>query len=110
MFLCAQARPRVLSDRTWWDRKIGIWPVGCYRKTVNPSKNRPAGATLFEPELIDMDKYRSMLQSLVIPAMLTEFPQSDTTNATRQSFNKMARQATSSQETMNGCSTLLTWD
>jgi len=74
MFLCAQARPRRLPNRTWWDGKIGIWPVGYHRPAQKMSKNRPAGTRLFESESIDMDKYRHMLQNFVVPAMLTEFP------------------------------------
>jgi len=73
MFLCAMARPRRLHNR-WWDGKIGIWPVGCYRSAVRDSVNRPAGAQLFEPESIDMDKHRCMMINNVLPAILTEFP------------------------------------
>jgi len=73
MFLCAMARPRRLHNR-WWDGKIGIWPVGCYRSAVRDSVNRPAGTQLFEPESIDMDKHRCMMINNVLPAILTEFP------------------------------------
>jgi len=77
MFLCAQARPRKLSNNTWWDGKIGIWPVGYYRAAQRDSVNRPAGTLLFENETIDMDKYRSMMINDVVPAMLNEFPDTE---------------------------------
>jgi len=77
MFLCAQARPRPLSNGTWWDGKVGIWPVGYYRAAIRDSVNRPAGTLLFENETIDMDKCRTMLINLVVPAMLHEFPASE---------------------------------
>jgi len=60
MFLCAQARPRKLTNNTWWDGKIGIWPIGCYRRAERGSVNRPRGTLLFEPETINMDKCRSI--------------------------------------------------
>jgi len=43
MFLRAQARPMQLSNATWWDGKIGIWPIGYHRNTIRDSVNRPAG-------------------------------------------------------------------
>jgi len=72
MFLCAQARPRLLHNGVWWDGKIGIWPVGCCRAAQRASVNRPAGTLLFKNETIDMDKCRSMLINDVVPAMLNE--------------------------------------
>jgi len=77
MFLCAQARPRRLVSGVHWDGKVGIWPVGCYRPAQKTSKNRVAGTRLFEPESIDVDKHRSMLINDVVPATLTEFPDSE---------------------------------
>jgi len=74
VFLCAQARPRHLPNGTWWDGKVGIWPVGFCTPAKKTSKNRAAGTTLFQPESIDMDKRRHMLQNFVVPATLTEFP------------------------------------
>jgi len=48
--------------------------VGFCMPAKKTSKNRPAGAMLFEPESIDMDEHRHMLQHFVVPATLTEFP------------------------------------
>jgi len=77
MFLCAQARPRKLSNNTWWDGNIGIWSVGFCRAAQRDSVNRPAGTLLFENETIDMDKCRSMVINDVVPAMLNEFPDTE---------------------------------
>jgi len=77
MFLCAQARPRQLSNGTWWDGKIGIWPIGYYRNAIRDSVNRPAGTQLFENETIDMDKHRMMMINFVVPSILTEFPDAE---------------------------------
>jgi len=74
MFLCAQARPRKLTNNTWWDGKIGIWPIGHCRRAERGSVNRPRGTLLFEPETTDMDKHRSMMIGDVLPAILNEFP------------------------------------
>jgi len=37
MFVCAQARPRKLSNGQWWDGKIGTWPVGHVELAEKPS-------------------------------------------------------------------------
>ncbi|CAM9694433.1 unnamed protein product, partial [Discosporangium mesarthrocarpum] len=43
MFLMAVARSRQLSNRAWFDGKIGIWPVIKTVKAKHGGKNRAAG-------------------------------------------------------------------
>ena len=74
MFLCAMARPRRLPNGTWWDGKVGIWPIGEYTIAQRSSANRPAGAEEFKKETIDRDKYREMMINDVVPAIQSNFP------------------------------------
>ena len=40
MFLCAVVRPRFnTSLNAWWDRKLGIWPIGDWEPAQRKSKN-----------------------------------------------------------------------
>jgi len=77
MFLCAQARPRRLHNGTWWDGKIGIWPIGEYTVAQRTSVNRPAGADEFTKQSIDRDKHREMMINDVVPAIQSRFPTSE---------------------------------
>jgi len=74
MFLCAQARPRRLPCGTWWDGKVGIWPIGEYTVAQRASVNRPAGAEEFTKQSIDRDKYREIMLNEVVPAIQAKFP------------------------------------
>jgi len=74
MFLCAQARPRRLHNGTWWDGKVGIWPVGEHKVAQRKSVNRPAGAEEFAKQSVDQDKHREMMINEVVPAMQSKFP------------------------------------
>ena len=74
MFLCAVARPRRLSDGTWFDGKLGIWPFGHMGAAKIDSKNRLAGTPEWVNVKIDRDEYRSMMLNNVIPAIIQKFP------------------------------------
>ena len=40
MFLCAVVRPRFnTSLNSWWDRNLGIWPIGDWEPAKRKSKN-----------------------------------------------------------------------
>ena len=44
MFLCAVARPRYdMNKNTWFDGKIGIWPIGKWEPVKRSSKKRAKG-------------------------------------------------------------------
>lgn len=73
MFLCAQARPRMVNG-IMWDGKIGIWPIGRVVPAQRSSVNRPAGTPTWENDTIDRDKYRQLMISEVLPAIIAKFP------------------------------------
>ena len=73
MFICAQARPRMVNGRMW-DGKIGIWPIGRVEPAKINSKNRPAGTPEWKNVSIDREKYRQLMISLVLPAIIAQFP------------------------------------
>jgi len=74
MFLCAMARPRRLLNETWWDGKIGIWPIDDCTEAIRTSTNRPAGTPLFTPKGVDRDTHRQMMLGDVVPAMQSVMP------------------------------------
>ena len=75
MFLSAVARPRYLPhEGKWFDGKIGMWPIGYYKPTARASKNRPAGTLEFVSEIVDPKKYRQLLITEVLPAILRKWP------------------------------------
>ena len=48
MFLCAVARPHFNpSVNSWWDGKLGIWPIGDWEPAKRASKNRPRGTLVW---------------------------------------------------------------
>ena len=80
MFLCAQARPRMVrvgtreDNQRMWDGKIGIWPIGDWKAAQRASVNRPAGTMEFHGRSVDRDTYREYLVNKVIPAIATKWP------------------------------------
>ena len=75
MFLCAQARPRyVHATSTFWDGKIGIWPVGEWRAAQRGSTVRPAGTMEWHNQKMDANKYFEMLTENVMPALMEKWP------------------------------------
>ena len=75
MFLCAQARPCMVNG-VYWDGKIGIWPIGSMKPAKRSSKNRPAGTMEWHSESVDRKKYRELLITKVLPAIVEKFPSS----------------------------------
>jgi hypothetical protein len=73
MFLCAQARPRMVDDRMW-DGKIGIWPFGYVGEAQRRSKHRPRGAPVWKNESVKQEVYRRYMLDKVIPAIIDKFP------------------------------------
>jgi len=75
MFLCAQARPRFdPQTRTYWDGKIGIWPVGEWKAAERSSARRPAGTIVWVDTSITRDVYRQILLYKVVPAIQDKWP------------------------------------
>ena len=74
MFLCAQARPRFdTSSNSWWDGKLGIWPIGHVVNALRNSVNHPAGTPGWENLTITRPVYRSRLIDKLLPAILAKW-------------------------------------
>jgi len=74
MFISAIAKPRRLTDGTWWDGKIGIWPIGRLKHAQRASANRPVGAAEWEAESVDQAKCKCLLLNDIIPAIVDSWP------------------------------------
>ena len=56
MFLAATARPRYNhSTKTWWDGKIGMYPIVEVKPAAKNSKNRPAGT--LETKCVNVNRH-----------------------------------------------------
>jgi hypothetical protein len=58
LFAAAVGCPQVRPDGTFFDGKIGIWPVVEETYAIRASINRPAGAQVIKPLTLDSDRYR----------------------------------------------------
>ncbi|CAN0503247.1 unnamed protein product [Discosporangium mesarthrocarpum] len=73
MFLAAVARPRMISDGVWFDRKIGIWPSDTLA-AMRSSKNRKKGTMMRKPATINAERYKELMIDKVIPAIKARMP------------------------------------
>ena len=74
MFLCAQARPRRLSDGSFFDGKLGCWPFGCVGQAQKRSKNRRKGDPVWVNVNVNRDECRLMLVVNLLPAIAERWP------------------------------------
>jgi hypothetical protein len=77
MFLCALARPRIVTgdngnQRMLHGGKIGMWPIGEVKLAQRQSVNRAAGTPEWHNVNVDKDVYREL--SEVVPAILNRWP------------------------------------
>ena len=78
MFLCAVARPHFnTSLNSWWDGKLGIWPIGDWEPAQRKSKNQPKGTLVWKNKIVTKDVYRDLLITKLIPAIVVKWPTSD---------------------------------
>ena len=71
MFLCVVARPRYdTNNNTWFDRKIGIWPIGKWELPKQSSKKRAKGTPVWKNQCITQDVYCENLIQKFLPAMM----------------------------------------
>ena len=71
MFLCTFVRPCFNpSVNSWWDGKLGIWPIGDWEPAKWGSKNRPKGTLVWKNKTVTKDVYRDLLINQLIPAIL----------------------------------------
>ena len=83
MFLCTVARPHFNpSANSWWDGKLGIWPIGDWEPVKWGSKNRPKGTLVWKNKTVTKDVYRELLINQLIPAILEKWPRRDRTSRT----------------------------
>ena len=75
MFLCAVARPRYdMNKNAWFDRKIGIWPIGKWELVKQSSKKRAKGMPVWKNQCIMRDVYQEYLIQKLLPAIKQRWP------------------------------------
>ena len=58
MFLCAVVRPQYNPcAKSWWDGKLGIWPIGDGEPAKQKSKNRPKGTLVWKNKMVTKEVY-----------------------------------------------------
>ena len=78
MFLCTVARPHFNpSANSWFDGKLGIWPIGDWEPAKWGSKNRPKWTLVWKNKMVTKDVYRELLINQLIPAILEKWPRRD---------------------------------
>ena len=71
MFLCDVVRPHFnISVNSWWDGKLGIWPIGDWEPVQRGSKNRPKGTLVWKNKMVTKVVYRDLLINKLILAIL----------------------------------------
>ena len=81
MFLCTVARLHFYpSASSWWDGKLGIWPIGDWEPVKQGSKNRPKGMLVWKNKMVTKDVYRELLINQLIPAILEKWSRRDRTS------------------------------
>ena len=75
MFLCAVARPRYdMRRNAWFDRKIGIEPIGKWEPAKRSSKKCAKGMPVWKNQCITQDVYREYLIEKFLPAGKEKWP------------------------------------
>ena len=78
MFVCTVARPCLNpSANSWWDRKLGIWPIGDWEPAKWRSKNRPKGMLVWKNKVVTKDVYKELLINQLILAILEKWQRRD---------------------------------
>ena len=71
MFLCAIAHPHFNpSANSWWDGKLGIWPIGDWEPAKRASKNRPRGTLVWKNKPVTKEVYPELLISKLLLAIV----------------------------------------
>ena len=78
MFLCTVARLHFNpSVNSWWDGKLGIWPIGDWEPAKWGSKNRPKGTLVWKNKMVTKDVYRELLINQLILAIMEKWLRRD---------------------------------
>ena len=77
-FLCAIAHPHFNPcANSWWDGKLGIWPIGDWEPAKRGSKNRPKGTLVWKNKVVTKEVYHELLISKLLPAIVEKWPWTD---------------------------------
>ena len=61
MFLYTVARPHFNScSNSWWDGKLGIWPIGDWEPAKRKSKNRPKEMPVWKNMIVTKEVYHDL--------------------------------------------------
>ena len=75
MFLCVMARPRYnMNKNTWFDGKIGMWPIGKWEPVKWSSKKCAKGMPVWKNQCITRDVYHEYLIQKLLPAVIERWP------------------------------------
>ena len=78
MFLCAVVRPHFNTcSNSWWDSKLGIWPIGDWEPVKRKLKNRPKGMPVWKNKIITKEVYCHLLITKLTPSILEKWPRRD---------------------------------
>ena len=78
VLLCAVARPHSNPcSNSWWDGKLGIWPIGDWEPVKWKSKNRPKGTLVWKNKIVTKEVYHDLLISKLILSILEKWPRRD---------------------------------
>ena len=78
MFLCAVVRLCYNPcSKTWWDGKLGIWPIGDWEPAQQGSKNRLKGTLVWKNKLVTKSVYQDLLVSKLLPAIMEKWLRRD---------------------------------
>ena len=74
MFLCAVGRPRMLSDGSFWNGKIGMFPITAKEPAKRSSKNRPKGTLVTTCPKLNGARFYKLMTEQLIPAIRDNAP------------------------------------
>ena len=75
MFLCVVARPRYDTRRnSWFDGKIGIWPIRKWEPVKRSSKKHAKGTPVWKNQCITRDVYCEYLIEKFLPVVKEKWP------------------------------------
>ena len=78
MFLCGVVRPRFNTcSNSWWDSKLGIWPIGGWEPVKRKLKNRPKGMPVWKNKIAIKEVYHDLLFTKLILSILEKWPRRD---------------------------------
>ena len=70
MFLCVVTRPRYdMNKNAWFDRKIGIWPIGKWEPVKQSLKKCAKGMPVWKNQCITRDVYQEYLIQKLLRAI-----------------------------------------